>query len=65
MAISHLIFGVVSYQIVARMDAIFNLTSALVEKLLVIVFKVIKPICVQCISARVEVQIYLTRLFAT
>ena len=65
MAISHLAFGIISYQLVVRMDAIFHFVSKVIEKIVLVVFKVVKPVCVQCISARTEVQIYLTRLIAT
>ena len=64
MAISHLVFGLISYQVVVRLDAIFQLISKLIEKIALVTFKVVKPICVQCVTARYEVQIYLTRLIA-
>ena len=65
MALSHLIFGVISYLVVVKMEAIFELIASLIERFVLVVFKVIKPASVQCISARQEVQVYLTRLFAT
>ena len=65
MAISHLVFGLISFQVVARLDAIFQLISKLIEKIVLVTFKVVKPVCVQCVTARYEVQIYLTRLIAT
>lgn len=65
MAISHMVFGIISYQLVVRMDAIFHFLSKVIEKIVLVVFKVFKPVCVQCITARIEVQVYLTRLIAT
>ena len=65
MAISHLVFGLISYQVVVRLDAIFQLISKLIEKIVLVVFKAVKPVFVQCVTARNEVQIYLTRLIAT
>ena len=41
------------------------LIANLIERFVLVLFKAIKPASVQCISARQEVQVYLTRLFAT
>ena len=65
MAISHLAFGMMSYQLVVRMEAIFQFISIVIEKIVLVIFKAVKPVCVKCITARTEVQIYFTCLIAT
>ena len=64
MAISHVVFGVMTYQIVAHLDEIFTSVVNAFERLVLVVLHVIKPLAVTVINALAEVQIYLPRFFA-
>lgn len=64
MAISHVVFGVISYQLVVHLDEIFTSVVNAFERLVLVVLHVIKPLVVAVINALTEVQIYLPRFFA-
>mgnify|MGYP003334811536 CR=1 FL=1 len=64
MAISHVIFGVLSYVAVVHLDQIFTSIANAFERLVLVVVRAIEPVVVAVINARAEVQIYLPRFFA-
>ena len=64
MAISHLIFGVVSYQLVVRMDAIYESVLSAFEYLVVRVFERVQPLVVLAIQSISSVRVLHSRFIA-
>ena len=64
MAISHLVFGVVSYQLVVRMDAIYESVLSAFEYLVVRVFEHVQPLVVLAIQSIASVRVLHTRFIA-
>jgi hypothetical protein len=57
MAISHFVFGVVSYQLVVRMDAIYDSILSAFEYLVVSVFERVQPIVLLAIESIAAVRV--------
>ena len=64
MAISHLVFGIVSYQLVVRMDAIYESILSAFEYLVVAVFERVEPIVVLAIQSVASVRVFHSRFIA-
>lgn len=64
MAMSHLVFGAISYQLVRHIDAIIELIYDLSQTLAVHLFEILTPICQRSLSSKNYVQIYHPQLLA-
>ena len=64
MAISHLVFGIVSHQLVVRMDAIYESVLSAFEYLVVTVFERVEPIVFLAIESFVVVRVLHLRFIA-
>jgi hypothetical protein len=64
MAISHLVFGVISYQLVVRMDAIYESILSAFENLVVAVFQLVQPLVVLSIQSLHAASVLHSRLIA-
>lgn len=65
MAISHFIFGVISYQLIVRMDALFAAIAKIVAKFGLIEFKRLQPVSVLRAVAVTQVDRCINFLFQT
>ncbi|MEN9736684.1 MAG: hypothetical protein RL129_1395 [Actinomycetota bacterium] len=64
MAISHLVFGILSYQLVVRMDAIYESILSAFEYLVVAVFERVEPIVFLAIESFATVRVLHLRFIA-
>jgi len=64
MAISHVVFGVISYQLVVHLDEIFTAVVSAFERLVVVVLHVIQPVVVSVIAIASQTKVYVTSLLA-
>lgn len=64
MAISHVVFGVISYQLVVHLDEIFTAVVSAFERLVVVVLHVIKPVVVSVIAVASQRKVYVRSLLA-
>jgi len=64
MAISHVVFGVISYQLVVHLDEIFTAVVSAFERLVVVVLHVIQPVVVSVIAIATQTKVYVTSLLA-
>jgi hypothetical protein len=64
MAISHLVFGAVSYQLVVQMDAIYESVLSAFEYLVVTVFERVEPVVALAIQSYAIVRVLHSRFIA-
>ena len=64
MAISHLVFGIVSYQLVVRLDAIYESVLSAFEYLVATVFEHVEPIVLLAIRNVISVRVLDLRFIA-